>query len=444
MRVSSAIPDDELAAAMTTSGDTGARAGDDEAQGLGLGPAIRAAVAAGSVEGHLAVLVLTSGFAPGAVVESPWTAAAEVLRAHAGDPDPVLRTTTAVAVAGLRAALGAPAHADWPAAARRELARERMPPAACVRDDERLLLGVAAGVGAAAPEVARELARDLAAITGSRRHVATLRQACLDVWAEALAAGAPRLTREAADAAYTLLTSPSSRRPAQLDEDRLAAFWLATRLLSAPWSPTDEQLAALEAVLDAGRRAVIAQAYGGRTASALEAALLLDALSAAPAARLARRSALENVLAAIDHFAASAGVLRTRHDGRPGFEIADEYDVQDLFRALVLPFVPDLTPENPAPKVAGKSSRLDFTSRMTRLGFELKHVKHRRHAAAVREEVLVDERTYQEHPQVETVVVFIHDPGGFIPLGDRPAFEAELSTTVGVEGRTVRYVVRVR
>jgi hypothetical protein len=68
--------------------------------------------------------------------------------------------------------------------------------------------------------------------------------------------------------------------------------------------------------------------------------------------------------------------------------------------ALALPVVPDLTEEDPAPKIAGRGCRLDFSSKASRLGFELKHVKSPAHAKAVREEVLVDERTYQEHPYV--------------------------------------------
>jgi hypothetical protein len=400
---------------------------------------VRAAVEAGSVEGHLALLVLTSGFTPGVAVDSPWATLAARLRAIPHD-EVGLRSTTAVATAGLRVALGAPARADFAAAAHRELARERMPPAVCVRDDERLLLGVAAGVGAGAPE----LVGDVATITAQRRHTAPLRQACLDIWADALAAGMPRLSEGGAHAAYMLLTAPAPGRPTLIDEDRLVAFWLATRLLGAPWQPTDDQLAGLENVLDAGRRAVVAIASERRIASPFDASLFLDALSAAPATRLARRSALDDVLTVIEHFPASAAVVRTRYNERPPFTINDEYDVQDLFRALTLPLVPDITPEDPAPKVAGKSTRLDFTSRATRLGFELKHVKSPRHATAVREEVLLDERTYQEHPYVETVVVFIHDPNHFIAISDRPAFEADLSKTVAVDGRTVCYVVRVR
>jgi hypothetical protein len=118
--------------------------------------------------------------------------------------------------------------------------------------------------------------------------------------------------------------------------------------------------------------------------------------------------------------------------------------VQWLLHALLLPTVPDLVPEDPAPKLAGAGSRLDFTSRAARLGIEVKHLQERRRVARMREELMVDERQYQEHPYVETVIGFVHDPQGHIPLADRTAFERDLSVAVTVAGRTVNYLVRVR
>ncbi len=146
----------------------------------------------------------------------------------------------------------------------------------------------------------------------------------------------------------------------------------------------------------------------------------------------------------IDSFPASAGILAARARKRPPFEINDEYDVQDLFNALVRPGVPDIVPEDPTPKLAGKGSRLDFTSKATRLGFEVKHVKSAGHATTVREEILIDEASYLEHPYVDSVVAFIWDPHRYMPDAARFVFERDLSQTVNVQGRTVQYIVRVR
>jgi hypothetical protein len=136
--------------------------------------------------------------------------------------------------------------------------------------------------------------------------------------------------------------------------------------------------------------------------------------------------------------------LARRRRKKPAFEIHDEYDIQDLFYALVLPVVPDMVPEDPASKIAGKGSRIDFTSKSTGLGVESKHLKSSGDATRVREEILIDEMTYQEHPYLHTVVVHVHDPHEFILLSARPSFEADLSTTVTLGGRTIRYIVRVR
>jgi hypothetical protein len=315
-----------------------------------------------------------------------------------------------------------------------------MPPAVTISDDERLLLAVAAGVGRAAPELADAVSR----VSAKRSGPASMRQVCLDIWAEALAAGAPRLTESTAHRAFSMLRAPSAGRSPQTAQDWTAAYWMVTRLLTAPWSPSDDDRLVVEQLLGGARRAALAAVCASSKVGVLDASLLLDALIATPVSPLGRRSALEDVLAIVDCFAASAAVLSARQRGKPPFEIRDEYDVQDLFRALLLPLIPDLQPEDPASKIAGKGARLDFTSRKTRLGFELKHVTSASRVAAVRDEVLLDERIYHAHPYVETVVVFIHDPKRFIRLGDRPAFEADLSTTVSVDGRSVRYVARVR
>jgi hypothetical protein len=214
--------------------------------------------------------------------------------------------------------------------------------------------------------------------------------------------------------------------------------------LDAEWEPACAELEVLGKLLDDFRRTTDAAILAGEVRTPLDSALILDADGASPSQRLVRRSAVESVLAVVDSFAGSAAVLANRRENRPGLTIKDEYDVQDLFFALSLPVLPDLVPEDPAPKVANKASRIDFVSRGTGLAVELKFLKSKGDAARVRTEILVDEATYQEHPYVETVVVFVHDPETYISLSGRTAFEADLSKTVMVGSRSVRYIVRVR
>lgn len=405
---------------------------------------IRDAVERADLEAHLALFVLHSALRlpTQAAATVPWIGdLTRTLTAGQLGPGP-LRRAQDVATLGLRIALGQDADraSEFADAARREVARQPLPPAACLRDDERLLLGVAAGIGV----VAQGLAPDLLPIFRGREHQGTVRQTCIDLFAEALVGGTATMNADLARRAFRHVTAQSAARPLATDSDRIAVFWLASRLLDADWGPTDTELAALSGLLDDGRRGTQQLLGHETTINTLDAAMLLDALSASPAGQLARRSALDGVLAVIDHFAASAGVLAKRQRGRTPLTIQDEYDVQDFFYALVLPFVPDMVPEDPAPKIAGKSTRLDFTSKAIRIGIELKHVKSASHVASVRDELLLDERTYQEHPYVETVVAFVHDPGGHIARSARTSFEADLSTTVTLAGRSVRYIVRVR
>jgi REase_DpnII-MboI len=401
------------------------------------------AIRKGGLEGHLAVLVLRTSRADvaGPVGESRWLGHLRDLLAD--DPIPAgcpLRTQD-VATIGARLALGGDPHraAGYALLAAHELAREPLSPAVRVHEDERLLIGLAAGVGVAASTVAPTLI----SVLRRREHINTYRGLCLDLWAEGLALGSARLTPTLADRAMRILSGPPGERPPVTDDDRLALYWLATRLLEAVWRPTDQELAALESVIVEGRRAALT-VTSAHALPPLDAAMVLDALTWSPPASLARRAALEYVLDVIDTFPTAASILATRARNRAPFMISDEYDVQDLFHALVYPGVPDIVPEDTTPKLAGKWSRLDFTSKATRLGFEIKHLKTAGHAATVREELLIDEATYQEHPYLDTVVAFISDPHSYIPYASRPAFESDLSKSITVSGRTVHYVVRVR
>jgi hypothetical protein len=415
----------------------------------GLWAVVSEAMERADLEGHLAALILQSGLRiPAlAVVTAPWISDVQRIldsRATAAGP---LRRAQDVATIGIRLALGreterAPEYVE---AARREVAREPLPPAACLRDDQRVLIGVAAGIGAASVRaLAPTLARDVLPLLHAREHHGSLREVCLDLFAEALLGGSTALSAELAQRAFRHLTASAVSRPSATDRDRVTVFWLATRLLEANWRPTDYELSTLGSLIADSRRSTRLLLGQAQAIDALDAALLLDAMAACPSGQLARQSTIEAVLAIVDHFAASAEVLANRQRDRTALTIQDEYDVQDIFHALILPIVPDIVPEDPAPKIAGRSTRLDFTSKAMRLGIELKHVKSASHSAEVRKELLVDEGTYQEHPYVETVVAFVYDPRGYIAQNARTAFEADLSTTVTLGGRTVRYIVRVR
>jgi hypothetical protein len=347
-----------------------------------------------------------------------------------------------VATIGFRLVLGY--HVDVPPSftemLQKELAREPLPPAACVRDDERLLLGVASGIG----RVDRSRADDVSLLVRQRERDVGFRQGVLDSWAESLAHGYVLFNEVTAARAYARLADVLRGANTLRADDLSIAFWLAEALLDSNWAPSDEQLRTIHDAQHVLRAGVATAVARGDIVSAVDAAFAYEAFVSSPVDSFSRRSAVEQALAVAEAFPASAGVLANRQRDRDPFAIRDEYDVQDLFHALILPSIGDVVPEDPAPKIAGRSSRLDFVSKKARLGFELKHLKSRTDRDRVREEVLLDEGVYQAHPYIETVVVFIFDPLRCIALSERASFEADLTRVVVIGGRTIQYIVRVR
>ena len=289
-----------------------------------------------------------------------------------------------VATIGFRVVLGYPV--DVPSSfaemLQRELAREPLPPAACLRDDERLLLGVASGIG----RVDASRAGAVRSLVRQRERDVGFRQGVLDSWAESLAYGHVLFNEEAAARAYARLADALRGTDALRSDDLNVAFWLAGALLDSSWAPSDEQLRTIQDAQSILRAYVATALARADILSAVDAAFAFEAFASSPVDSFSRRSALEQGLAVADAFPASAGVLASRQRGRAAFAITDEYDVQDLFHALLLPAIGDVVPEDPAPKVAGRSSRLDFVSKKARLGFELKHLKSRTDRDRVREE----------------------------------------------------------
>jgi hypothetical protein len=73
-----------------------------------------------------------------------------------------------------------------------------------------------------------------------------------------------------------------------------------------------------------------------------------------------------------DRFHLITRQLRTRYNDRETIDIQDEYDVQDLFHALLHLDFEDIRPEEWAPSNAGKSTRVDFLLKSERIVVEIK------------------------------------------------------------------------
>jgi hypothetical protein len=69
------------------------------------------------------------------------------------------------------------------------------------------------------------------------------------------------------------------------------------------------------------------------------------------------------------------GQLRNRHNRRATLAVNDEYDVQDLFHALLTLFFDDIRQEEWTPSYAGGASRIDFLLREIETVVEIKKTR---------------------------------------------------------------------
>ncbi|MDE8741218.1 hypothetical protein PZA20_05220 [Pectobacterium polaris] len=111
--------------------------------------------------------------------------------------------------------------------------------------------------------------------------------------------------------------------------------------------------------------------------------------------------------------------LQQRHDDRQTIEINDEYDVQDLFHALLKIHFDDVRPEEYTPSYAGSSTRVDFLLKNEKIVIELKKTRKGLRQKEVGEQLIIDIAHYQTHPDCKTLICFVYDPEGRIanPIG---------------------------
>jgi hypothetical protein len=121
-----------------------------------------------------------------------------------------------------------------------------------------------------------------------------------------------------------------------------------------------------------------------------------------------------NLQLLIERFHLVAQQMRTRHNSRTTLEIKDEYDVQDLFHALLKIFFDDIRKEDVAPTYAGAPSRIDYLLPSLETAIEVKNARQRLTARVLGEELIVDIARYQSHPRCRKLLCFVYDPGGII------------------------------
>lgn len=115
---------------------------------------------------------------------------------------------------------------------------------------------------------------------------------------------------------------------------------------------------------------------------------------------------LERLARRFPHVATQLG---QRRGGRDAYRIDDEYDVQDLFHALLWVDFDDIRPEEPLPSHAGSSSRMDFLLADHGIVVEIKMTRPGLDRRKVKEELLVDIPQYCQHPDCRALVAFVYD-----------------------------------
>ncbi len=120
--------------------------------------------------------------------------------------------------------------------------------------------------------------------------------------------------------------------------------------------------------------------------------------------------------------------LNKRYDGRPGFQISDEYDVQDLFHAMLRPFFDDIRPEEGTPSHAGKNSRIDFLLKDELIIVEIKKTRKGLDGKKIGEELTIDKDYYRSHPDCKAFIAFVYDPDRYI--NNPKGLENDLSKSI--------------
>lgn len=123
-------------------------------------------------------------------------------------------------------------------------------------------------------------------------------------------------------------------------------------------------------------------------------------------------SAAETIIHILNNFSnAIKRITNDRYNSRPGLNIDDEYDVQDILFALLKGFFDDLEREDPVTKLAGKSSRIDLNIRSQGIMIEVKMIKDKDkdHKKFV-DELKLDIINYSAWEELKDLILFIYDP----------------------------------
>jgi len=145
---------------------------------------------------------------------------------------------------------------------------------------------------------------------------------------------------------------------------------------------------------------------------------------------------VENIL---NRFDRAVRQLKRRYDNRPAIDVKDEYDVQDVVHSILRCYFDDLRPEDYTPSYAGSCSRVDFLLKKEKIVIEVKYATNKLKDKKIGEQLIIDIKRYETHPDCRTLFCFVYDPDGNIqnPI----ALENDLSGTHGKNNLQVKVII---
>ncbi len=121
--------------------------------------------------------------------------------------------------------------------------------------------------------------------------------------------------------------------------------------------------------------------------------------------------------------------LRLRKEYRPTLEINDEYDLQDLFYALLRLQFDEVGTEDWSPTYANGMRRTSYLLDWDKTAVVVKQTRSGLTTKDLAEQVAADKAHYAARPNGATLVCFIYDPEGRV--GNPRGLEADLTSTEG-------------
>jgi hypothetical protein len=148
-------------------------------------------------------------------------------------------------------------------------------------------------------------------------------------------------------------------------------------------------------------------------------------------ARYGLNSEMLEALEQLDHICRrlpiSFAIMGREMQNRTGLKVTDEYDVQRILHAICATIFEEVEYEDPTPKMAAGSSRLDLLLRRERVAIETKMIGDHLTLQKLREDLAKDILYFRVHQDAGSLFIFVYDPNRKIlsPPGFEAAFHSD-------------------